>query len=253
MNKSSAPTACEAPQPPVTAAVASTETTTLVATSPTAPATASAVVSDLMKCDAPASKRTRNGKVARLPKLYRDMVNRMLRNNISHDRIVAALEEVGLKVTRRNISNWKTRGGYRDWCMAEDQAVALRLHQDNMLALLRRENATELAEVGLQFAAMRLSEFFLSPQASELLASNPQEYHRRLADLARVNAEIQRVQKYRDDCAKGVSWKNDPERKRLETEKDLEQVRDAFSGSHNPEAPAKTADTPHRNLLPKDL
>jgi hypothetical protein len=100
---------------------------------------------------------------------------------------------------------------------------------------------------------MRLSEFFLSSQAPQLLATNPQEYHRRLTDLARVNAEIQRVQKYRDDCAKGVSWKNDPERKRLETEKDLEQVRDAFSASHNPEAPAKTADTPHRNLLPKDL
>ena len=206
-----------------------------------------------MTCHTSVIKRTRNGKVARLPKPYRDMVNSMLRNNIPHDRIVGALEEVGLKVTRRNISNWKTRGGYREWCLAEDQAVALHLHQDNMLALLRRNNATELSEIGLQFAAMRLSEFFLSPQAPELLATNPEEYHRRLADLARVNAEIQRVQKYRDDSAKAAGWKHDPERKRRETEKDLEQVRDTFSSTHNPDAPARNPSAPHRNFIPKDL
>src|SRR5262245_20967400 len=59
----------------------------------------------------PRRKLTRNGKVARLSYLQRDMVNRMLRNNRSHEKIVDALGEVGVVVTRRNISNWKTRGG----------------------------------------------------------------------------------------------------------------------------------------------
>jgi hypothetical protein len=198
-------------------------------------------------------RRTRNGKIARLPTLYRDMVNAMLRNNTAHARIVGALDEVGIKVTRRNVSNWKTRGGYREWCLAEEQALALRLHQDNMLKLLRRDNASELPELGLQFAAMRLTEFFLSPQAAELLASDPPEYHRRLADLARVNAELLRVQKYRDDCARGVGYKHDPERIRRETETDLERVRDAFSSTHRPDRPAKDASIPHRNFIPKDL
>src|SRR6516165_10354700 len=41
--------------------------------------------------------RTRNGKVARLPFPQRDMINRMLRNNIPHSRIVDALDEHGIK------------------------------------------------------------------------------------------------------------------------------------------------------------
>src|SRR5687768_10847738 len=53
-------------------------------------------------------RRTRNGKIARLAKPERDMVNRMIFNNVPHERIVLALECRGIKVTRRNISNWKT-------------------------------------------------------------------------------------------------------------------------------------------------
>src|SRR5207253_4376699 len=56
----------------------------------------------------------RNGKIARLPKLERDMVNRMLHNHVPYPRIVAALDELEIKVTERNISNWKTRGGYQE-------------------------------------------------------------------------------------------------------------------------------------------
>src|SRR3954469_6710148 len=56
----------------------------------------------------PPITRTRNGKIARLPKLERDMVNRMLQNNIRPKKIVGALDEVGIRVTTRNISNWKT-------------------------------------------------------------------------------------------------------------------------------------------------
>ena len=59
----------------------------------------------------PSGRHVRKGKIARLPKLERDMVNRMLQNNVPQDRIVAALDDLGIRVTLRNISNWKTRGG----------------------------------------------------------------------------------------------------------------------------------------------
>src|SRR5437763_781659 len=36
----------------------------------------------------------RNGKIARLPKLERDMVNRMLHNHVPYPKIVAALDEL---------------------------------------------------------------------------------------------------------------------------------------------------------------
>src|SRR5437016_12537281 len=38
--------------------------------------------------------RIRNGKIARLPKLERDMVNRMLHNHVPHAKIVAALDDL---------------------------------------------------------------------------------------------------------------------------------------------------------------
>jgi hypothetical protein len=50
------------------------------------------------------------------------MVNRMLRNNIPQSKIVGALDEHGIKVTERNVSNWKTRGGY---AKAADRLVSL--------------------------------------------------------------------------------------------------------------------------------
>src|SRR4051812_19983691 len=68
-------------------------------------------------------KRRRNGKIARLEKLERDMVCRMLWDGVAYERIVAALAEVGIVVTVRNVSNWKTRGGYQEW--SEDQQRVL--------------------------------------------------------------------------------------------------------------------------------
>src|SRR6185503_9888524 len=116
----------------------------------------------------PFNSRPRCGKIARLPTDMRDMVNRMLRDAVPYQKIVGALDELGIRVTERNVSNWKTRGGYREWCLAQDHAAALHAHQDNLITLLRKENATDIAEVGLQAVATRLSQFFLTPAADEL-------------------------------------------------------------------------------------
>src|SRR5262245_48337949 len=83
-------------------------------------------------------KLTRNGKIARLPFLKRDMVNRMLRDHVPQDRIVDALTEHGFNVTARNVSNWKTRGGYREWCSEQERALQHRLVQDNLVEHLRK-------------------------------------------------------------------------------------------------------------------
>src|SRR6059058_5762274 len=85
-----------------------------------------------------ARPRARNGKIARLPYPERDMVNRMLWNNIPYSIIVGALEEHGIRVTERNVSNWKTRGGYKEWCAEQEQALEIRLLQDNLTDHLRK-------------------------------------------------------------------------------------------------------------------
>ena len=191
-------------------------------------------------------KRSRNGKIARLPKVHRDMVNRMLFNNIRPASIVGALEELGYAVTPRNISNWKTRGGYHDWRLAREHALQARLRMDNFTEALRKENASELPEVGLQAAAIQLSQFFLTPEAAQLMVSDPDEYNRRLAALGKVALQLKSLQKYRDDCARQVY--ETPERLRREALKETEQVREIFC-SEIPDHP-DTPHTPHRNFLP---
>lgn len=194
-------------------------------------------------------RRTRNGKIARLPKPERDLVNRMIFNNVAHERIAQALEECGIKVTRRNLSNWKTRGGYREWRLAQEHALQTQLHQDNLVDLLRRDAASELPEVGLQAAATQLSQFFLKPEAAQLLVSDPKEYDRRLAMLGKVAVQLKVLQQYRDDCAKGVSYKHDPERIRQQTEEEIERIRECYSGKRS--ASIEIPNTPHRNFIPK--
>jgi hypothetical protein len=146
--------------------------------------------------------RTRNGKIARLPYDLRDMINRMLRNNIPHSRIVAALDEHNIKVTERNVSNWKTRGGYRDWYIEQDCALHTRLLQNNLTEHLRTHDASQLPEVGLQLAATQLSQLFLQPDIQQQLTSDPDKYARAIALLCRLSRQIHNLQKDRDDSAK---------------------------------------------------
>ena len=101
-----------------------------------------------------ARRRTirRKGRIASLPKLQRDMVNRMLANGIPYKNIVAALADEDFTANERNISNW-ARGGYLEWSLAQEQLSTQRFEQDHMLDFLRRDDAAELPEVGLQAAA----------------------------------------------------------------------------------------------------
>ncbi|HKQ39031.1 MAG TPA: hypothetical protein VJ063_13220 [Verrucomicrobiae bacterium] len=197
----------------------------------------------------PLSKKPRNGKIARLPKPVRDVVNRMLFNHVPQQKIVAALEEIAINVTQRNISNWKTRGGYREWCLAQEHAIHLHNHQDNLIDLIRRHDGSELPEVGLQAAATQLSQFFLTPAAAQLLASDPKAYDLRISMLARISAQLKGIQKYRDDCAKNLGYHDDPARIRRNTDGELEKLRHDWSSDpgHSPKDPQ----TPHRNELPK--
>ncbi len=97
-------------------------------------------------------KIRRNGRIACLPRIQRDMVNHMLWNAVPYKNIVAALGEACHTVTERNISNW-AMGGYLEWSLAQEHVLQNRLDQDHMLDFLRRDDAPELPEVGLQAAA----------------------------------------------------------------------------------------------------
>jgi hypothetical protein len=179
------------------------------------------------------------------------MINRMLRNNIPHSQIVDALDELQFKLTERNISNWKTRGGYRDWCIAQDRALETRLLQDNLLEHLRKNDASQLAEVGLQLAATQLSQFFLKPETRQQLANEPEKLARTIGILCRLARQIHILQKYRDQSAKELGPEHNPERLKHETDETLENIRDVYSAEKIGES-INEPDISHRNFLPKN-
>jgi hypothetical protein len=194
---------------------------------------------------------TRNGKIAHLPFLERDMVNRMLFNHVGHAKIVDALEEHGFRVTQRNVSNWKTRGGYQEWRLAQDHALQLRLRQDNLTEYLRKHDASQVPEVGLQLGATQLSEFLLRPEAEQLLATDPEKYAKTIATLCRLTSQIHALQKYRDDSAKELGRSYNPERVQREAQAEIELTRSLYSAKKLGRS-AQEADIPHHNYLPKD-
>jgi hypothetical protein len=191
----------------------------------------------------------RNGKIARLPKLERDFVNRMLRNNIPYAKIVAALEDIDVHVTARNISNWKTRGGYAEWCADQERALQLSMLQDNVTDYLRKGDATTITEVGLQVAGTQLAVLLLQPQSTAELAAHPEKYAKIIETLCRVDNQLHFAQKQRDECINSPS-KMEAIKEKLKDEEDLEEVRRIYSAKDGGKKPGDPV-IPHRNYLPK--
>jgi hypothetical protein len=205
----------------------------------------------LQALQTPPPGKTRNGKIAHLPKLEREMVNRMLANNLSHSKIVTALQERGFTVTVRNVSNWKTRGGYNEWRLAQEHALELRTFQDNLTEFLRRHDASELPEVGLQSAATNLSAILLRPDLMRELISNPEKYSKLIELQCRLARELQALQKNRDDAARSLGRQYAPELLKRQNEREVERIREVMSakGGKGPRDP----DIPHRNFICKEL
>jgi len=59
-------------------------------------------------------KSRRNGKVARLPLVLREQVNRMLDDGVPYKTIIEKLGEAGKHLNEDNISNWRL-GGHQDY------------------------------------------------------------------------------------------------------------------------------------------
>ena len=191
----------------------------------------------------------RNGKIARLPKLERDMVNRMLYNNMPYCKIVGALDECNITATQRNISNWKTRGGYQEWCDEQERQLQLSHLQDHLTDYLRKNNATQLPEVGLQVAATQLSLTLLQPDAARQLAADPQKYSQVVDMLCRLSTHINTLQKDREDAVRKAAIRDTSEFIRREDEKEVESIRSSFTTKYGNSA--RDPEIPHRNDLPR--
>ena len=106
-----------------------------------------------------------------------------------------------------------------------------------------------MPEVGLQLAATCFSQYLLSPEARQQLATDPDKYSRMVATLCRLTNQVHTLQKYRDDSAKELGYEHSPELIKQEDEEFIERVRKTYSSTIG-DGPKDTI--PHRNYLPKD-
>jgi hypothetical protein len=207
------------------------------------------VISNLPSANPCFSQRMRNGKIARLPKLERDLVNKLLHNHVPYSRIVWALSERNITVTERNISNWRTRGGYKEWCAEQENQLRLAHLQDHLTDYLRKHDAQQLPEVGLQVASTHLTSLLMNPQTAAPLLADPNKLARVVDALDKCSARLAELQKERYENVRRASIRDTVLNLRAQEASEVQSIREVASAAK----PARSADedeTPHRNNLP---
>ena len=194
-------------------------------------------------------QRLRNGKIARLPKLERDMVNKLLHNHVPYAKIVWALSERGITVTERNISNWRTRGGYNEWCVQQDNQVRLSHLQDHLTDYLRQHDAQQLPEVGLQVASTQLTSLLMNPQTAGALLADPNKYAKVIDALDKCSVRLNELQEQRYKTARLAGIRNSIPNLRHQQATEIEGLCEIASAEELAKSPRED-NVPHRNDLP---
>jgi len=94
----------------------------------------------------PQPSARRNGKIARLPKATRDMINKMLDDGLPYHVILDEIGEAGEAINTQNLTNWK-QGGYQDWLKQQDLIKRTLAQTEFAIDLLRETGDVDLALV----------------------------------------------------------------------------------------------------------
>src|SRR5206468_7786775 len=80
----------------------------------------------------------RNGKIAKLPRELRDLLNQMMADGATSALIIEKFAERGISLNHQNICNWK-KGGFLDWVLEQESLAEM---------TLQREYASDLLDSG---------------------------------------------------------------------------------------------------------
>jgi hypothetical protein len=143
-----------------------------------------------------------NGKVARLPKVLRDQVNRMLDDGFSYKAIIEKLEQsadppLPYKLLEMNISRWKDNG-YQHYLRHQEWRDDLRILRESGSEMNEFADGSKFQETLVQIA---LTEIFRVLQQREL-KSDSLNFIRLFNSLARLNREALGLRKCNDLLAK---------------------------------------------------
>jgi len=138
----------------------------------------------------PRNRRTRTGKVARLPKAVRDKICQMMLDGRTYLQIIAQLGEDGKELNEDNLSTWKS-GGYLEWRDEERELLEMRYHQEYANDLARETQGTSLCEATSKMLIAQLLDGlrFAGPASlASTLADKPEIYVRLLHAVSRLSA-----------------------------------------------------------------
>ena len=150
--------------------------------------------------------KTRNGKIARLPKEVREQLNRRLENGWRGTRLVKWLNELpevrevlreefyGRAITPQNLSEWR-EGGYADWLRHQDSREGMRWMLERAEDLEKGSGDEDFCERLARIATVQVAEQMQRLEKIE----DPKE---RWRELREVCLELWRL---RNACSYGQS------------------------------------------------
>jgi Protein of unknown function (DUF3486) len=154
----------------------------------------------------------RTGKIARLPKDIRDVVNLMLQDGATAAVVIAKLEGMlangaqgvdGKPIeipNEQNVTNW-VQGGFKDWQAEQQRLDDMRFKREMALEIVRQNEGGKIQEAALQIASSQLyeviSEFDIQ-SLKEMLAEQPEEFANLVNSLAKLSKSALDYEKYRD-------------------------------------------------------
>src|SRR3989440_12157540 len=102
----------------------------------------------------------RKGKIARLPKAARDMINHMIDDGLPYHVIIDELGEAGEGLNTQNLTNWK-QGGYQDYLKIQETIEKIKAQTEAATEILQGVegmDTSKIMEACRQVAAVQLME-----------------------------------------------------------------------------------------------
>ena len=161
----------------------------------------------------------RNGKIAKLPKEQRDLLNQMLADGATAPLIIEKFAERGISLNHQNICNWK-HGGFVDWVLEQESLAEMKLQREYASDLLDSGDETKFLQAVIQLAVTQILQALKRGRLNE----DPLNYTRLLNSFARLVHEALVMRKYRDFCARETLQelkRADPNRKLSDNDHEL--------------------------------
>jgi len=148
----------------------------------------------------------RRGKIARLPKATRDMINHMLDDGLPYPVIIDELGEAGEGLNAQNLTNWKN-GGYRDYVKAQETIACAKAQAEVAAEILRETegvDSSKILEACRVVAAVQLMDGLLEygeDALKKILLDNPNRYISILNVVCNLANSGLRIDKFKREVA----------------------------------------------------